>query len=91
MQYCLSVCTVAFMQFSQSVYSQSENTSPLIVRLVLDPFGGTNSPSITQDIVANIAASVQPSDTATGKGSSQNYYSIEIALIRLCICTSSAV
>lgn len=68
MQYCLSVCTVAFMQFSQSVYSQSENTSPLIVRLVLDPFGGTNSPSITQDIVANITASVQPGDTATGKG-----------------------
>ena len=56
------------MQFSQSVYSQSENTSPLIVRLVLDQFGGTNSPSITQDIVANITASVQPGDTATGKG-----------------------
>lgn len=56
------------MQFSQSVYSQSENTSPLIVRLVLDQFGSTNSPSITQDIVANITASVQPGDTATGKG-----------------------
>jgi len=35
---------------------------------VLDQFGGTNSPSITQDIVANITASVQPGDTATGKG-----------------------
>jgi len=56
------------MQFSQSLYSQSEDTSPLIVSLVLDQFGGTNSPSITQDIVANITASVQPGDTATGKG-----------------------
>jgi len=29
---------VAFMQFSQSAYTQNENNSPLSVSLVLDPF-----------------------------------------------------
>ena len=57
------------MQFSQSTYSQSENTGPLVVSLVLEPFGGTGtgSASITQNVVANITASVQAGDTAVGK------------------------
>ena len=57
---------VAFMQFSQSAYSQDENNSSLSVSLVLDPFGGSGngSAAITQDIVGQIT---QVGDTATGK------------------------
>ena len=51
------------MRFSQSAYSQSENISPLVVSLVLDTTSGTT----TQEIVAQIAASAQAGDTATGK------------------------
>jgi len=60
---------VAFMQFSQSAYSQDENNSPLSVSLVLDPFGGSGSGSaaITQDIVGQIIAFAQAGNTATGK------------------------
>ena len=57
---------VAFMRFSQSAYSQDENSSSLSVSLVLDPFGGSGngSAAITQDIVGQIT---QVGDTATGK------------------------
>jgi len=60
---------VAFMQFSQSAYSQDENNGSLSVSLVLDPFGGSGSGSatITQDIVEQIIAFDQEGDTATGK------------------------
>ena len=60
---------VAFMRFSQSAYSQSENNSPLSVSLVLDTVGGSGSGSaaITQDIVGQIMAFAQPGNTATGK------------------------
>ena len=62
---------VAFMRFSQSAYSQGENSSSLSVSLVLDPFGGSGSGSaeITQDIVEVIIAFAQAGDTATGKES----------------------
>jgi len=57
------------MRFSQSAYSQGENSSSLSVSLVLDPFGGFGSGSaeITQDIVEVIIAFA--GDTATGKES----------------------
>ena len=57
------------MRFSQSAYSQSENSSPLSVSLVLDAFGGSGSGStaITQDIVGQIIAFSQAGNTATGK------------------------
>ena len=60
---------VAFMRFSQSAYSQSENNSPLSVSLTLDAFGGSGSGSaaITQDIVGQIIAFAQAGNTATGK------------------------
>ena len=60
---------VAFMRFSQSAYSQNENSSPLSVSLVLDPFGGSGSGSaaITQDILQQIIAFSQGGNTATGK------------------------
>jgi len=60
---------VAFMRFSQSTYSQGENSSSLSVSLVLDPFGGSGSglAEITQDIVEQIIAFTQAGDTATGK------------------------
>ena len=60
---------VAFMQFSQSAYSQDENISSLSVSLVLDPFGGSGSGSaaITQDIVGQITAFAQAGDNATGE------------------------
>ena len=56
---------VAFMRFSQSAYSQDENSSSLSVSLVLEPFGG--SAEITQDIVEQIIAFAEAGDTATGK------------------------
>ena len=61
--------TVAFMRFLQSAYLQPESLTPLLVSLVLDPFGGTGTgtPSIAQNIVEQITAEVQMSDTATGK------------------------
>ena len=51
------------------LYSQLQNLTPLSVSLVLDPFGGSGfgSALLSQDIVAQIVASVQPGDTATGK------------------------
>jgi len=57
------------MRFSQSAYSESENSSSLSVSLVLDPFGGSGggSAEITQDIVGQIIAFAQAGDTATGK------------------------
>jgi len=60
---------VAFIQFSQSAYTQDENSSSLSVSLVLDPFSGSGSGStaITQDIVEQIIAFVQVGNTATGK------------------------
>ena len=60
---------VPFIRFTQQEYTQNENSSPLSVRLVLDPFGGGGSgqSSISQAIVCQIVASVQPGDTATGK------------------------
>ena len=60
---------VAFMRFSQSAYSQSENNSPLSVSLVLDTFGGSGSGSaaITQDIVGQIIAFTLAGNTASGK------------------------
>jgi len=62
---------VAFMRFSQSAYSQDEDSSSLSVSLVLDPFGGSGggSAEITQDIVEVIIAFAQAGDTATGKES----------------------
>jgi len=59
---------VAFMQFSQSAYSEGENNGSLSVSLVLDPFGGSGngSAAITQDIVEQIIAFAQEGDTATG-------------------------
>jgi len=60
---------IAFMRFLQSAYSVFENTGPLPVTLVLDPFGGsgTGPDSITQDIVEQIIARVEAGDTAIGK------------------------
>ena len=65
----VSSLAVAFMRFSQSAYSQGENSSSLSVSLVLDPFGGSGggSAEITQDIVEQIIAFAQAGDTATGK------------------------
>ena len=62
---------VAFMRFSQSAYSQGENSSSLSVSLVLDPFGGSGGglAEITQDIVELIIAFAQAGDTATSKES----------------------
>ena len=56
------------MRFSQSAYSQGENSSSLSVSLVLDPFGGSGggSAEITQDIVGQIIAFAQVGNTATG-------------------------
>ena len=51
------------MRFSQPTYSQSESTSPLFVNLVLDATSGVAA----QAVVAEITASVQAGDTATGK------------------------
>ena len=70
--YCLLIVlshAVAFMRFSQSAYSQDENMSPLSVRLVLDPFGGSGSgmAATTQDIVEQITVFPQMGDTATGR------------------------
>ena len=60
---------VAFMQFSQSAYSQDENNSPLTVSLILDTFGGSGSGSaaINQGIVGQIIAFAQAGNTATGE------------------------
>ena len=51
------------LRFSQSAYSQSESVSPLSVSLVLD----TTSGVAVQAVVAQITASAQGGDTATGK------------------------
>ena len=51
------------MRFSQPTYSQSESFSPLSVSLVLD----ANSGVAVQSVVAEITASSQPGDTATGE------------------------
>ena len=61
--------TVPFIRFTQQEYTQNEDSSPLSVSLVLDPFCGSGSgpSSISQAIVCQIVASVQPGDTATGK------------------------
>ena len=62
--YCfLLLPTVAIMRFSQSAYSQYSSIIPLSVSLVLDASSGTT----TQAIVAQITASAQTGDTATGK------------------------
>ena len=60
---------VAFMRFSQSAYSQDENSSSLSVSLVFEPFGGSGggSAEITQNIVEQIIAFAQAGNTATGK------------------------
>ena len=60
---------VAFMRFSQSAYSQGENNNSLSVSLVLDPFGGSGngSAAITPDIVQQITAFAQTSDSAPGE------------------------
>lgn len=57
------------MRFSQQAYSQLESMTPLSVNLVLDTFGGngTGMAAISQDIVEQITASAEGSDTATGK------------------------
>ena len=57
------------MRFSQSTYSQGEDSSSLSVSLVLDTFGGSGGglAEITQDIVEQIIAFTQAGDTATGK------------------------
>ena len=61
--------TVPFIRFTQQEYTQNEDSSPLSVSLVLDPFGGSGfgSSSISQAIVCQIVASAQLGDTATGK------------------------
>ena len=51
------------LRFSQPTYSQSESFSPLSVSLVLD----ANSGVAVQSVVAEITASSQPGDTATGE------------------------
>ena len=51
------------LRFSQSAYSQSESVSPLSVSLVLDASSGV----AVQAVVAQITASAQGGDTATGK------------------------
>ena len=51
------------MRFSQPTYSRSESLSPLSVSLVLD---GTSGVAV-QAVVAEITASAQAGDTATGK------------------------
>ena len=51
------------MRFSQSSYSQSESSSPLFVSLVLDATSGV----AVQSVVAEIIASAEAGDTATGK------------------------
>jgi len=63
------------MQFSQSAYSQGENSNSLSVSLVLDPFGGSGNGSaeITQDIVGQIIAFTQAGNTATGKEMMSKY------------------
>ena len=52
------------MRFSQSAYSQSENSASFSVSLVLDATSGI----ITQEILAQITAGVLAGDTATGTG-----------------------
>jgi len=60
---------VPFIRFTQQEYTQNENSSPLSVSLVLDPFGGGGfgPSSISQAIVCQIVASAQLTNTATGK------------------------
>ena len=53
------------LRFSQSSYSQSESSSPLSVSLVLDATSGV----AVQSVVAQITASSQGGDTATGEKS----------------------
>ena len=53
------------MRFSQSSYSQSESLSPLFVNLVLDATSGV----AVESVVAQITASSQAGDTATGEKS----------------------
>ena len=58
------------MRFSQPTYSQSESISPLSVSLVLDATSGVAA----QAVVAQITASAQAGDTATGKKVIINLY-----------------
>ena len=53
------------MRFSQPTYSQSESLSPLSVSLVLDATSGV----AVESVVAQITASSQAGDTATGEKS----------------------
>ena len=53
--------TVALIRFTQTLYSQHENMSPLSVNLVLE------SAILAQVIVVQITAFAQVGDTATGK------------------------
>ena len=66
---------VAFIRFSQSAYSQDENSNSLLVSLELHSFGGSGSGSaeITQDIFEEVVAFAQGGDTATGKEIWDNY------------------